>query len=271
MRKTVYGLIQVMKALNDAGSLKFMDQLAGLISILVCKDQFRFAGAVYTVLHISIDITVGMTRHDDGGLPSADIGFDPLDQDRSTENSTVQSRTDRSVGALVHSLQIVFLYTSRIGGNSRALDSDTIFFRGFCSIYCDLVIGLIPLRESEVIILCLEIDVGKKEIILDHFPDDTGHLISIHLYKRSLHHNFAHSPSSLRFIVLSGGPKDRRRLPDIAKCHFKISIQISDIRCRPHLYRYHTGRFSPCFHTHCACAHTPVSQPDPPCLPEWLP
>ena len=155
-----------------------------------------------------------MTRHDDGGLPSADIGFDPLDQDRSTENSTVQSRTDRSVGALVHSLQIVFLYTSRIWGNSRALDSDTIFFRGFCSIYCDLVIGLIPLRESEVIILCLEIDVGKKEIILDHFPDDTGHLISIHLYKRSLHHNFAHSPSSLRFIVLSGGPKDRRRLPD---------------------------------------------------------
>ena len=230
-------LIQIVETLDDTGALELMDDLACLIALCIPEDKLCCAGTGYPVLYVFVDIAVGVTGHNDRLFPGADIGVDPVYEDGSTENCPVQSCADRAVGALVHGLQVILFYARRIGGDRRTLDGYTVFLRGLGRVNCDLIIGLIPFGKSEVIILCLQINIGKKEIVFDHLPDDAGHLISVHLHKRCLHHNFVHFCSLLRVIPGGWSAQYSRHLPDISKCHNTISV----IALLPD--KSHTGRF----------------------------
>ena len=208
-----------MEALDDTGSLEFMNDLAILAAVGIFEDQLRSAGARHTVLHVLVDIAVGMTGHDNGLFPGADIGINALYQDGGAEHGSVKSCADGTVGALVHSLQIILPDTGGIGSDRGTFYCNAVFFGGFGCLDRDPVIGLVSFHKSQIIILCLEIDIGKKQIILDHLPDDTGHLISVHLHKRCLHHNPAHICYSFCCIPFGRIPQYRGHLTDISKCH----------------------------------------------------
>ena len=47
-----------------------------------------------------------------------------------------------------------------------------------------LIVCLIAVRKSQVIIEALNIKIWEDELILDHLPDDAGHLVTIHLDNR---------------------------------------------------------------------------------------
>ena len=54
-------------------------------------------------------------------------------------------------------------------------------------------LGLVGLfAQTQIVVFGLQIYKRKDQLILDHFPEDSGHFISIHLHKRSGHFNFFH-------------------------------------------------------------------------------
>ena len=181
-----------MDTLDHAGALELMDRFAGLISLFVCEKKFCLAGTLCQDLDVFVDVAVGVTGHDNGLFPGADIGFDTADKDGGAENCAVQSGTDGRVRALVHCMQIIFLDSGGIGSDCGTFDSDAEPFGRFRSLDSDLIVGLIPLFQAEVVILRLQIDERKKKVIFDHLPDDACHLISVHFNKRCGHSYFLH-------------------------------------------------------------------------------
>ena len=49
----------------------------------------------------------------------------------------------------------------------------------------DLVVGLVPLLDAQVVILQIDIEIGVDQLVLDELPDDPGHLVAVHLDDRA--------------------------------------------------------------------------------------
>ena len=141
-----------------------------------------------------------MTRKCDRFLPVAYTWLNSLYNDRCTEYRSVKNCTDRTIRALIHLLEIIFVHTGMIWCDRRTFYCNTIFLSCFSSIDRNLVICFITIIQPEIIILCVQINKRKKEFIFDHFPEDSGHLISVHLYQRCRHLNFFHNTSPLSDI-----------------------------------------------------------------------
>ena len=185
-----------MHPLNDTRSIELMDQLPGFMSFCIRKDHLCLSRSRDSHLHITIDIPVCMTGDRDRFLPCTDIRFDPLHRDRLAEHRPVHNRADRSIWTLIHLFQMILLHTGCIRRNRRALDRHSVFQCRLRRIDRHLIIGLIPVLKAQIIVLCLQVDIRKQELILDHLPKNPRHLIAVHLDKRRLHLNPAHAVSS---------------------------------------------------------------------------
>ena len=204
--KALDRMIRIMDALQDAGTVKFMDGLADDRTVIGGKDQFSLARSGNPDLGIFVDVTVSVTGHCDGLLPGTYIGIDAFYKDGGPEDRAVQNGADGTVGALIHTLEVILFDSGLIGSNSGALDGNAVFLCRFGSVKGNLVICLIPVGKAQIIILGPEIDIRQQELILDQLPDDPCHLISVHLHKGRLHLDFAHviSPLYLIFRVIRG-------------------------------------------------------------------
>jgi alpha-mannosidase len=56
----------------------------------------------------------------------------------------------------------------------------------------DFILRLFTLGKTKVIVFGLQVYKGQKKIILDHLPEDTSHLVSVHFDKGSCHFDFFH-------------------------------------------------------------------------------
>lgn len=93
-------------------------------------------------------------------------------------------------------MQVVLGHALGIGGNGGALYGYAVFLGGLGSLDGDAVAGLVALREAEVEIFSLKVDEGVDKLILDHFPQDAGHLVAIHLDDGVGHFDFFHGKVS---------------------------------------------------------------------------
>ena len=126
-------------------------------------------------------------------LPVSDTWLNAFYNDRRAEYGSVKHRTDRTVGALPHFFQIIFSHACRVWGDGRTFHRYSVFHRGIGRINRYLVIGFISMLQSQVVVLGLQVNKRKKKFVLDHFPENTGHLVSIHLDQRGRHLNFFHN------------------------------------------------------------------------------
>ena len=149
------GLVRVVDSLEDSRTVKFVNGLADLCAILCCKYKFCLTFSRHLDLCIFIYIAVGMSGEGDRRRPVFHTGIDALYLDRGTENRAVQSCPDRTIWAFPHLFQIVLCHSCRIWGNGRTFYSHTIFFCRLRRIHCHLIIGLVPVLQTEVIILRL--------------------------------------------------------------------------------------------------------------------
>ena len=96
---------------------------------------------------------------------------------RDGARKTVPSRMARivPVGALPHFLRIVFCHPGCIWCNSGTFNRNTVFFRCQRGIHRHLIVGLVAVLQSQIIVLCFQINIGQQQLILDDFPQDTGH------------------------------------------------------------------------------------------------
>ena len=137
-----------------------------------------------------------MTGDRDRLLPCTDIRFDPPHRDRLAEHRPVHNRTDRSIRTFIHLFQMILFHAGRIRRNRRALDRHAVFQCRLRRINRHLIVCLIPVLKTQIIVLRLQVDIREQELILDHLPKNSRHLIAVHLDKRCLHLNPAHAVSS---------------------------------------------------------------------------
>ena len=186
--------IQVVHALHDARAVEFMHQLALLGTVGRGIDQLDLAGAGNTHLGVLVHVAVRMAGQRDGSLPVAHARLDAAHHDRGAEHRAVEHGADGAVGALPHLLEAVFLHTSGVGGDRRALHGDAEALGRFGRFDRHGVVGLVAMLEAEVVVLGLQVDERADQLVFDHLPDNAGHLVAVHLNQRRGHLNLRHGP-----------------------------------------------------------------------------
>jgi methyl coenzyme M reductase gamma subunit len=68
--------------------------------------------------------------------------------------------------------------------DGRTLDAHAILLDCFSGIHGDLVIRLISVRQTQIIVLQINVQVRMDELVLDILPDYAGHLVAIKLDDR---------------------------------------------------------------------------------------
>lgn len=77
--------------------------------------------------------------------------------------NTVPSRMERMVpvGALPHLSQMVFLHPLGVGSDGGALHGHAVFLGGVGGVDGDLISGLIPPGQAQVVVFCDQVHVGE--------------------------------------------------------------------------------------------------------------
>ena len=196
-----------MHSLYDSRSIKLMNQFFCLASIFCCVYKFNLSRSRNLHLGSFIYISISMSCNCNWFLPVLYARLNSFYNNWSTEHSTIKNCTDCSVRTLPHLFEIILIHTCCIRSDCCTLYCDFVFLCCKCGINCYLVICLVSVFQAEIIIFCLEINIWLKKIILDHLPENSCHLISVHLYKWCCHLNFFHLllPPDYVFLLFSLG------------------------------------------------------------------
>ena len=186
-------MIQIVHTLNDTSAGEVVNQFSCLGAILCGINQLCFSRSRNPDFCVFIYIAVCMTGNRNRLFPVTHTRLNTLYDNRGTENSSVEHGTNGSVRALPHFFQIVLCHTRCIRRNGGTFDCYTVFLGSVCGIYGYLIVRFVSVFQSKIVIFRFQINKREKQLIFDHFPENSGHLISIHLYQRSGHLNFFHS------------------------------------------------------------------------------
>ena len=186
------GSLRIVHALQDAGAFEFKNGLSLLVSVFIREDQLRLSGTGDLHFHIFIDIAVGVTGDGDGLFPVSHAGLDPLYHNGRAEHGAVQDGADGPVGALPHLLQVIFRHAGGVGRDGGAFDGDAVFLRGFRGFHGHLIVRLIAVGKAQIIIFRVQLDERIQQLLLDHLPQNPGHLVPVHLDQRRRHFDLFH-------------------------------------------------------------------------------
>ena len=181
-----------MHALCHARSFEIKDQFFCLGSVFCGIDQFHFSRSRNFHLGIFIYITVCMSCDGDWFFPVLYARFDAFYNNRSTEYSSVEDRTDGSIRAFPHFFQIVLGHTCGVWSDGSTFDCNTVFLGCHGCIDGYLIVGFVSVFQTQIVVFGFQVDVGKQQIIFDHLPQNSCHLVSVHLYQWCCHLNFTH-------------------------------------------------------------------------------
>ena len=199
--ETGNGFVCVVHSLDHTRTVEVMNQLFGHSSVFCGKYKLSFSFTRYADLRIFIHITISVTSQCNWLFPVFHTWFNALYLNRCTEHSSIQSRTDRSVRRFPHFFQIILCHAGCVWCNRSTFYCYAIFLCSLCGIKCYLIVGLITILKPQIIILCLQINVWQQQFVLNHLPQNSGHLISIHLYERCFHLDFCHVPMPPEYFI----------------------------------------------------------------------
>ena len=192
-----------MLALYDAGTLEIEDGLPGLGAVGRGIDQLSPAGAGHLVFHRLVEVAVSVTGNGDGLLPVLHHRGDTLYHDGGAEHGAVQDGPDGGIGGLPHLGELVLLHPLGVGGDGGTLDRHAVLPGGLGGVHRHLVAGALPLGQAQVKIDGIQFDVRLEQDFFDIAPQDTGHLVAVHLHQRCCHFDLVHrARSSLAYCFL---------------------------------------------------------------------
>ncbi len=140
---------------------------------LALAGELEVGGAVLVAISVTADDDwLGPARHQ-----ARNIG----DHDRLAEDDAAKDVTDRAVRRTPHLLEAELLNAGLIRRDGRTFDTDTVFLDRIRGVDRDLVIGFVARFDAEIEVFQIDIEIGVNEPVLDHLPDDAGHLIAIEL------------------------------------------------------------------------------------------
>src|SRR5690606_7456641 len=141
-------------------------------------------------------VAEGVTADADRLLPA---GYGPRHvghDDRLAEDDSAEAVTDRAVPGLPHLLEAELLDARLVRGDGGALDAHAVLPDGVGGVNGDLVVGGIAVLDAEVVVLQVDVEVGKDQLVLDELPDDPGHLVAVKLDDGPLHLDLGHANGS---------------------------------------------------------------------------
>ena len=97
---------------------------------------------------------------------------------------------------------MILFHPRAVRCDSCALDGNAVLLCRLRSLERYLITGSVTVFQSQVIINCLQVDKRKQQIIFNHFPDDSGHFIAVHLDKRRGHSDLFHGVIPLVFVKI---------------------------------------------------------------------
>ena len=192
--KRAYGRILVVLSLYNAGALEVVYRLTERSSVFAGKYKLRLALFGYAVLRRLVYVSVSVTCDGYRLFPVLYDGLYAVDDYRRAEYRAVKNGAYRAVRALPHLFEVVLLYALSVRGYGGALYRNAVFLCGVGGVISDLIVRLVPFGQTEVVILCLEVDEGREKLVLYHLPYYSCHFVAVHLDERRLHLNFAHCP-----------------------------------------------------------------------------
>ena len=133
-----------------------------------------------------------MTADDDRLGPAGHQTRHVLANDRLPEHRPAEDVADGAVRRAPHLLQTELLDARLVRRDRRAFDADIVRLDRLGRIDGDLVVGLVTLLDGEIVVEGLEVQIGKDQAILDHLPDDPGHLVPVQLHDRVGHLDLRH-------------------------------------------------------------------------------
>jgi hypothetical protein len=108
----------------------------------------------------------------------------------------IKGSVDRQQSGLTL-LKLELLHSRFVRGDGGALDSDGVLLDSLGGIESDLVIGLVTVRQAQIVVLEVDIQVREDELVLDILPNDTGHLVTVELHDGVLDLDLGHVLHSL--------------------------------------------------------------------------
>src|SRR3546814_10177684 len=75
--------------------------------------------------------------------------------------------------------QAEFLDARFVGSDRRAFHADAIFLDRVRGIDGDLVVGAVALLDTKVVIMKVDVEIGKDQPLTDPLPDDPGHFVAV--------------------------------------------------------------------------------------------
>ena len=203
------GVVPVVHPLEDAGAFEVKDGLTGeLLAALVGEDHLRLARAGDPILHGLVDVAVGVAGDGNGLFPAGDHRLHLGDEDGGTKDRAVQGRPDGGVGGFPHLFQVILFHPLEVGGDGGAFHPHVPVLDGLGRLDGDLVVGGVPVGQAQIVIFGVQVHKGEDELLLDHGPENPGHLVPINLHDGVLHLDFLHgfllSPGSGRRSGSSG-------------------------------------------------------------------
>ena len=164
---------------NTTFSFEFVDFHSLLLSLIICENNFKFSRFIDCKIGGSVLISESVSSNNNGFFPSWNKSWDVIDDDRFSEDGSVENVSDCTVGAFPHVFKVELFDSCLIRGDGGTFDTNFALFDGIGSINCDLIIGGISVFDTEVKVLDIEIKEWEDKLIFNGFPDDSGHLISI--------------------------------------------------------------------------------------------
>jgi len=185
--------ISVEHGKSNTRSLKVVHSHAhNFTALLGSVDKLHLAGIRNTHLSGLVLVGMGMTADGDGLSPLGNKTRNILHDDGLTEDSSTKNVADSAVGALVHTLEVVLLDTGLVRSDGGTLDTNIALLDGISSINSHLVVSGITVGDVKIKVTDGKVKEGKDKLVLDHLPDNTGHLITVKLNNRVLHNNLGH-------------------------------------------------------------------------------
>lgn len=124
------------------------------------KNHFYFARLGGDVVLGAVLVPIGVASDDNGLSPALDEARNVFDDDGLAEDSSVENVADGAVGRLPHLLEVELFDAALVGGDGGALDADLVLLHGVGGVNGDLVVGCITVLHAQIVVFCLQVDVG---------------------------------------------------------------------------------------------------------------
>ena len=180
--EAVDGIVSVVHAEHDTGTLEVEDlEVSGLRAILRGESHIELTWNLGAEVSGSVLIAKSVSTNDNWSLPAWNEFRDVANDDGCSEDSTADNVSDGSVRRLPHLFEAELLNTGLIRSDSGALDTNLAGLDCLSSLNGNLIVGGVTILHAEIEVLDIQVQVREDKLILDQLPDNSGHLITVHL------------------------------------------------------------------------------------------